>query len=220
VSGRETEQDTIQYYHQARAILSEAKFNLRSWLSNSPELNAITHKEHTADLTVPANILGIHWNTDTDNVSIIPKATSFTNANIAKREVLQDSSKVFDPLGLIVPVTIRSKLLMQTLWQKHLKWDEPLEPELSQQWQSIVSDIKKLPQFRINRQYFTITYDRQNVQLHLFADASTKAYGAVAFFKLQQECSFIMAKARVAPLKRPTLPPSRTYGGINSNTPC
>ena len=192
----ETEQGTIQYYHQARAILSLI------WDPGYQTAhNLITHKEHTTDLTVPANILGIHCNTDTDNISIIPKATSFNNTNITKHEVLQDSSKVFDPLGLTVPVTIHSKLLMQTV--------EPLDLNLNLVNNGnpyIVSEIKKLPQFCINRQYFTIIYDRQNVQLHLFADASTKAYSATAFFSLQQECSFIMAKAHFTQLKRPTLP--------------
>ena len=113
---------------------------------------------------------------------------------------------MFDPLGLAVPVTIRAKLLIQTLWQKQLQWDEPLEPDLCEQWQSIISDIKQLPQFHVNRRYFTTTYERNSVQLHVFADASTKAYGAVAFLKFQQETSFVMAKTRVAPLKCPTLP--------------
>ena len=207
VSGCETESAAIQYYNQARLIMSEAKFNLRSWASNSPQLNLITHKENTADSTIPANVLGIHWDTDTDKVSLIPKTTTLATVHlITKREVLQDSLKVFDPLGLVVPVTIRAKLLMQALWQKHLEWDEPLEPELCEQWHSIISDIKKLPLLHINRRYFTVTYEKHNVQLHLFADASTKAYGAVAFLKLRQESSFVMAKTRVAPLKRPTLP--------------
>lgn len=46
-----------------------------------------------------------------------------------KHEVLQESSKLFDPIGLIAPVTIRSKLLMQKLWQHHTEWDEPLDNE-------------------------------------------------------------------------------------------
>ena len=207
VSGCETESAAIQYYNQARLIMSEAKFNLRSWASNSPQLNLITHKENTADSTIPAKVLGIHWDTDTDKVSLIPKTTTLATVHlITKHEVLQDSLKVFDPLGLVVPVTIRAKLLMQVFWQKHLEWEEPLEPELCEQWYFIISDIKKLPLLHINRRYFTVTYEKHNIQLHLFADASTKAYGAVAFLKLRQESSFVMAKTRVAPLKRPTLP--------------
>ena len=112
---------------------------------------------------------------------------------------------MFDPLGLAVPVTIRAKLLIQTLWQKQLQWDEPLEPDLCEQWQSIISDIKQLPQFHVNWRYFTTTYERNSVQLHVFADASTKVYGAVVFLKLQQETSFAMAKTRVAPLNQPYL---------------
>jgi len=49
--------------------------------------------------------------------------------------------------------------------------------ELCEQWQSIFSDIQQLPQFHIHRCYFIITYERNNEQLHVFADASTKAYG-------------------------------------------
>ena len=187
--------------------MSKVKFNLRSWVSNSAQLSSLTHQEHTADSTVPANVLGIHWHTDTDKLSLVPKTTTlYPNNLITKREILQDSSKVFDPLGLAVSVTIRAKLLIQTLWQKQLQWDEPLEPDLCQQWQSIISDIKQLPQFHVNRCYFTTTYERNSVQLHVFADASNKAYGAAAFFKLQQETSFAIAKTHVAPLKRPTLP--------------
>ena len=167
VSGCETESATVQYYNQARLIMSEAKLNLRSWVSNSPQFNLMTHKENTADSTAPANILGIRWNADTDKVSLIPKTTTLAAVHlITEYEVLQDSLKMFDPLGLAVLVTIHAKLLMQTLWQKHLEWDEPLEPELCKQRHSIISDIKKLTRLHINRHYFMVTYEKHNVQLH------------------------------------------------------
>ena len=175
-------------------------------MSNSPQLSSVTHHENTADSTVPANVLGIHWHIDNDNLLLIPKTTTLTTNLITKREVLQDSSKVFDPLGLAAPVTIRAKLLMQALWQKQLEWDEPLEPELCEQWRSILSDIKQFPQLHISRWYFNTNYKSNNVELHVFADASTKAYGTVAFPKLQQESSFVIKKTHVTPLKRPTLP--------------
>ena len=107
VSGCKTESDAIQYYHGARAIMSEAQFNLRAWASNSAQLHTVAHQQNTAETTIPANVLGIHWNTSTDKLSLIPKNTAPVTSNLTtKHEVLQESSRVFDPLGLAAPITI------------------------------------------------------------------------------------------------------------------
>ena len=47
LSSCSSEADTIQYYHNARTLLSEACFNLRVWVTNSPQLRAITQQEMT-----------------------------------------------------------------------------------------------------------------------------------------------------------------------------
>ena len=44
-----TEQETVQYYKEARSIMSQANFNLRSWFSNSIMLTSITTQEKTSD---------------------------------------------------------------------------------------------------------------------------------------------------------------------------
>jgi len=44
-----------------------------------------------------------------------------------KREVLKDSSKLFNPLGITSPVSVHAKLFMQKLWHLHVDWDEPLD---------------------------------------------------------------------------------------------
>ena len=108
--------------------MSKANFNLRSWASNSPELQTIVQKENIADTSQMVNLLGLHWNTSSDKVSFIPKRIDSTaDSAITKRKVLQCSSRIFDPLGVLSPVTIRAKLFMQQLWQKNVGWDEPLE---------------------------------------------------------------------------------------------
>ena len=97
ISGSATEAEAVQYYHNARAILSEAGFNLRAWISNSQQVHAIAEQDKTIDASIPSNVLGIHWNAKTDQLSLISKGTDLTSELTTKREVLQESSRIFDP---------------------------------------------------------------------------------------------------------------------------
>ena len=58
----------------------------------------------------------------TDQLSAIPKETDpTTNKRTTKWEVLQESSRVVDPIRFATPVTIRSKLLVQKLWKMQIE---------------------------------------------------------------------------------------------------
>ena len=46
-----------------------------------------------------------------------------------KRMLLQFFAKLFDPLGLVCPVTVEMKVLFQDVCRKKLKWDDSLSPE-------------------------------------------------------------------------------------------
>ena len=50
---------------------------------------------------------------------------------------------MFDPLGLLSPVTVRAKTFMQSLWQRNIDWDEPLSDEDQQQWLEIAKNIQE-----------------------------------------------------------------------------
>jgi len=98
--------------------MTQAKFNLRSWASNSPQLQAITAvAEGRADHDVTVNLLGLLWNASNDTITFTPKQF-FSNTDLqlfTKRVVLQMFSRVYDPLRFLSPVTIQAKILMQDL---------------------------------------------------------------------------------------------------------
>ena len=50
-----------------------------------------------------------------------------------------------------------------------------------------MNGIQRLSELAINRCYFKREFSRAKVTLHVFANASTKAYGAVAFLACGSE---------------------------------
>ena len=91
--------------------MASANVNLCSWSSNSVELKTIAARDNVSDDSPSVNILGLRWNPTTDELSLAAKPTILTHEYlITKREVLQDISKIFDPLGLAAPVVIRAKI--------------------------------------------------------------------------------------------------------------
>ena len=90
ITGQESEAALIEFYKDARSLMMAAKFNLRTWASNSQHLNNLTQQDKTADETNPTNILGINWNTSTDKLSLAPKRLIPADTTlVTKREILQ-----------------------------------------------------------------------------------------------------------------------------------
>jgi len=186
LSGSDTEVKATQHYDEARSIMNEAKFNLRSWASNSPLLQQKAIEDGIADASpqTGVNILGLRWNTSTDTIHFPTKKSLPIDCSlVTKREVLQHSSSVFDPLGILAPVTIRAETFMQQLWQQSIDWDEPLNEQLHQEWLNIAKDLEAAQQTIIPRRYHSISRnDHQNpTQLHVFVDSSKRAYSAVGY---------------------------------------
>ena len=152
ISGCDTEEGAIEYYTTARDIMQDAKFNLRSWASNSQLLSAKASKANVAVDSTDVNILGMQWNTLTDTLSLTPRpAIPSHETLVTKREILRESSGIFDPLGLISPVTIKAKIFIQHLWQQRLQWDEPLQQNDQDEWLLITKEIKEATTTSITR---------------------------------------------------------------------
>ena len=203
ITGCATESGAVKYYTEARSILSKAKFNLQPWASNRDQVTKLAANDGVCDSNPMIKVLGLLWHTSSDTISLASQIT-VEHITFTKREILQNYSAIFNPLGFITPVTIKAKILLQQLWKLLVDWDESLNSDLQETWCKITQDIKEATEV-MPRQYFpTSTFLPQ--ELHVFADASPKAYGTVAYFVQGEHTSVIMSKTKVSPLKNISLP--------------
>ena len=122
-----------------------------------------------------------------------------------KHEILKWTSSIFNPLGLILPVTITAKLFLQSLWQQNLNWHSQLNEDLSKTWFDIAINITQATAMLFSCQCITMVTST-DLKLHIFTDASPCAYGVVAYLQQSTKLAILMSKSRAAPLKQYSLP--------------
>jgi hypothetical protein len=129
LSGAVTISDALILRDQLINVLKGAGFELRKWTSNEPELLSNISNTDNVHMQVLDNeygsvikILGLYWNTSLDIFQYKVNDLTEDNTLITKWNVLSTIATIFDPLGLIGPVVLQAKLIMQSLWQLHLVW--------------------------------------------------------------------------------------------------
>ncbi|XP_076664815.1 uncharacterized protein LOC143367133 [Andrena cerasifolii] len=191
-------------------ILQRGGLNIRQWTSNEPKLLTGLTKEQihpkVFEDSTTVKTLGIFWNAREDNISYT--VNSNITERITKRTILSSIARIFDPLGLLGPVTITAKIIMQQLWQLQLDWDESLPIKLHTEWNTFITDLMHLNNLSFKR---NVTQRMpRSLELHGFCDASERAYGACVYVRSinetgQIKTDLLCAKSRVAPLKTITL---------------
>ena len=215
----ETKQEAILLHHQLQDLFNRGGFKLHKWDSNSPEvLNSIPQEmrstKTTSNLGNPDNFvktLGMEYSSNQDHFRFSSTDLSIEESHVTKREVLSDSARIFDPLGLISCVTIVVKIIFQRLWERGTAWDEALPPDIQKEWLNWRTQLPEISNIRIPRCYTPVNSTIVNRQLIGFSDASEKAYCGVVYLRSLDMAggvytSLVMAKTRVAPIKRVTLP--------------
>ena len=131
---------------------------------------------------------------------------------LTKRICLRLVNSMYDPLGLITPVTIKLKIMMKEQFveqNRYVKWDEPLNEEDQADWKRVFKEIKELKDLQFPRCAFEGEISNCDPMLVCFVDASKKAYHAVVYVRYKGSSinvSMLSAKARVSPVKLETIP--------------
>nr|XP_055047823.1 uncharacterized protein LOC129433267 [Misgurnus anguillicaudatus] len=209
-----------QLVDKMRQLLSNGGFEIRQWASNCPEV--IEHlpteaRSESCELWLSAHktdpqesTLGLSWHCTSDSLSY--KSKELSPEEPTMRNIYRVLASQYDPLGYILPYTTQAKILVQALWTKKRGWDDIIEDEMLKKWQDWTGELRFLPKLSMPRCYFPLSPNSDGgfVELHVFCDASERAYGSVAYLRLQHDeeiqTSFVMARSRVAPKRQLSIP--------------
>ncbi|GFX21667.1 integrase catalytic domain-containing protein [Trichonephila clavipes] len=91
-----------------------------------------TRVEFSKDSNESSKVLGLFWNSSSDTFGFQPSLE--LTPSLTKRLILSESSKIFDPLGLLSPCIVFMKIFYQKLWLTKTDWDSPIPQQLTEDW--------------------------------------------------------------------------------------
>ena len=219
LTGADDVESAITLQRQLQDLFIHGGFMLRKWNSSEPlvlqaifpdlreskEVHSISSSEQDYTKT-----LGLEWNTATDmfhiTISELPSSEAVT-----KRILISDIAKVFDVFGWFAPATITMKILLQRVWEERVDWDDPVPEAIQKIWLQWRSELPLLLRKGMPRCYFPKNVQIVSFQVHGFCDASEDAYAGIVYLRMVDSTgavhiSLVMAKTKVSPIKRLSIP--------------
>ena len=117
-------------------LLRKGNFRLTKFVSNKKKVLAAipaeerTNKNLDLDKLPIERALGVQWDIETDNFGVKISLTPKQLDDNTRRGCLSMISSTFDPLGMVGPVLLPAKRVVQKTWQLKLHWDETLPEDL------------------------------------------------------------------------------------------
>lgn len=94
--------------------------------------------------------LGLYWEPKSDYYTYVVKVPE-VKTEVTKRHILAGLATLFDPLGLVGPVILMGKILLQSLWREKIGWDSPVPPHIQLKWETYNNCLNELNSFSIPR---------------------------------------------------------------------
>ena len=195
---------------RAVEIFEDAKFKLHKWNSNARELELDSEpaagndeetyaKQQLSGDATETTMLGLKWNKSSDTLTM-PFPTVDGNPSATKRTILSKLARVYDPLGLVSPITLEGKIIFRDVCKTKLPWDADIGESLNRRWKAWGRSLPQeetVPRPIVKRREPVL-----NVELHVFGDASTQGVGAAVYSVVRQRSGntqqLVAAKSRLA----------------------
>ena len=209
ISGSITVHKAREVKDKATVIFQDACFTLHKWHSNAPELEAAqSSTEDTEEATYAkqqlgaprgtmSSMLGLPWNKERNTLSVeVPSE----QATLTKRGILAKLARIYDPLSIISPETLRGKLVYRAVCDSKRAWDAELTRDFAKTWIKWESGLPR--SFQVPRSLATHREEIEEIELHSFGDASANGVAACVYAVVRQASGtnqgLISAKSRLS----------------------
>ncbi|XP_068617432.1 uncharacterized protein [Battus philenor] len=201
----------IEAKSQLRKLLSLGSFETHKWSSNNGLVLGDTPstEQHFDEIELQKDscslkALGLHIVTKEDRFKMsCPEP--FNPNKVTKRDILSHVSKFYDPLGLVSPIIVKAKAIMQKIWSTGTDWNAVPPEDIKKEWIEFASSLAVMEPIYFNRNVHV--NDSDTVQIIGFSDASSStAYGCCVYLRVT-DCKGIVtmhllcSKSRINPLQ-------------------
>uniref|UniRef100_A0A1I7V2F0 Integrase catalytic domain-containing protein n=2 Tax=Caenorhabditis tropicalis TaxID=1561998 RepID=A0A1I7V2F0_9PELO len=186
-------------YPQLKGKFKRMHMNLREFACNDADVMETIPEEDRAPSRIN-KFLGHEWNSESDTFGI--KLASPPTGIPTKREVVAFQAKNYDPMGIISPLIVKTKILVTKMWELNVPWDTQIPEAVRPLWTEIVEDFQDT-MYTIPRQVVE-SYDFVKIELIMFSDASKDMFGTVGYLRFEYpnhhvEIRLVFSKCRIRP---------------------
>ena len=208
ISGASSTSKALELKKTTKDIFSEASLELHKWHSNVKEVekaeeqtvsreNQSYAKQQLRVKERETKLLGLTWNKDDGKIQVtIPRETT----SCTKRGILGKLARIYDPLGLVSPLTLTRKTLYRDACDIRITWDEPLPSLLQHKWLKYEQNLPE--NVTVPRSLAKAEEPIESIDLHGFGDASGIGVSAAVYATVRQPSGvasgLVTAKSRLA----------------------
>ena len=155
-----TPEAAISLIKKTKSLCEKGGFNLHKFISDHKAvIDSIPHEDRSKDLqdleitkdVLPVErALGVQWCIESNTLQF---RVEVKDEPLTRRGILSTVSSVFDPLGMLAPLILIGKIVLQELCRDGADWDDKVPEPLRSRWERWRADLPLLSSLKIPRCY-------------------------------------------------------------------